>query len=599
MKRIATEPASDACFLTCSEDGTVRQHDLRVGHACKRDCPPPLCDYRQLGMGLYSLSTSPLRPELFVVAGTSQYAYLHDRRMAPRTIYEQWGVPSNPRDLTQCVRRFGPPVPPDRAYEDEGKEEEEDDPGVALPPEMLAARTRARRARLRARRARSAENHVTAAKLSSHNGRELLLTYSGGGACLYDIFDEPEPPRGAMKYTDRVQHQKNTENELQGATFSEPRTPAEPSVRTTMRLTAPTGGVGAGAPPVATAAIPQRPEERSDFVASTSLVERAQSEAEPIDGDQTNESQDTFHPASGEASQSEAPSWRGFEIRVNDDGEIEVDVEEGNARRSAEGAEGADGVASEMNTDGFRQLLASTSAQTEAGNTANDAQSSSAASAMGEHGDGDEDEDDQDEEDDDSDSGSDDRGQDISSSDDPDAAYATSLDGHVPLVRPRREYVGHRNVDTVKDVNFGGADDSLVLSGSDDGNLFMYRKSDSELLAIIEADESVVNVMQWHPFLPLIAVSGIDNSVKLISPTARKEKMYSRLEKKQEITQKNGDASWTSEGLAIPHSALINLLSRAAGDEGEDGLPRRIPLSMLMQLAAQEEGEAGQDCIVM
>lgn len=62
VKRIATEGVSDAVFLTCSEDGTVRQHDLRVGHVCKRDCPPPLCSYREKGMGLYSLTTSVLRP---------------------------------------------------------------------------------------------------------------------------------------------------------------------------------------------------------------------------------------------------------------------------------------------------------------------------------------------------------------------------------------------------------------------------------------------------------------------------------------------------------------------------------------------------------
>ena len=62
VKRIATEEKNDASFLTCSEDGTVRQHDLRVGHACRTNCPPPLCSYREQGMGLYSLSISPLRP---------------------------------------------------------------------------------------------------------------------------------------------------------------------------------------------------------------------------------------------------------------------------------------------------------------------------------------------------------------------------------------------------------------------------------------------------------------------------------------------------------------------------------------------------------
>lgn len=52
--------------------------------------------------------------------------------------------------------------------------------------------------------------------------------------------------------------------------------------------------------------------------------------------------------------------------------------------------------------------------------------------------------------------------------DDPDAAFATCSNGHIPLVRPHRLYSGHRHVDTVKDVNFGGIEDSLIMSGSDD-----------------------------------------------------------------------------------------------------------------------------------
>ena len=106
VKRIATE-ASSHVFLTCGEDGTVRcvpgrtdqdgnfvlitlcahmfcrQHDTRVHHNCRTsrfqapgeaDCPLPLASYPSLS--LYSLSLSLLRPHLFVVAGTSPYAYL-------------------------------------------------------------------------------------------------------------------------------------------------------------------------------------------------------------------------------------------------------------------------------------------------------------------------------------------------------------------------------------------------------------------------------------------------------------------------------------------------------------------------------------------
>lgn len=83
VKRVATETSPDI-FLTCSEDGTVRQHDLRTNHRCRSPgernrsdgCPPPLVEYE--GLSLYSLSLSRLRPHLFTVAGTGPYTYLRE-----------------------------------------------------------------------------------------------------------------------------------------------------------------------------------------------------------------------------------------------------------------------------------------------------------------------------------------------------------------------------------------------------------------------------------------------------------------------------------------------------------------------------------------
>lgn len=65
-------------------------------------------------------------------------------------------------------------------------------------------------------------------------------------------------------------------------------------------------------------------------------------------------------------------------------------------------------------------------------------------------------------------------------------------------------------------VNFLGPEDEFVTSGSDDGNFFIWHKATGELHGIYEGDGSVVNVIEGHPFLPLIAVSGIDSTVKVI-----------------------------------------------------------------------------------
>jgi nuclear receptor interaction protein len=66
-KRIATEN-SPYLFLTVSEDGTVRQHDLRRPHNCRSECPEPLFRAPR-NVDLYSLSVSTVTPHMFAVAG--------------------------------------------------------------------------------------------------------------------------------------------------------------------------------------------------------------------------------------------------------------------------------------------------------------------------------------------------------------------------------------------------------------------------------------------------------------------------------------------------------------------------------------------------
>jgi hypothetical protein len=91
VKRIVTEDSPDL-FLTVSQvcpvasqpaylpsltvglpfqDGTVRQHDLRVRHNClEGQCPAPLV---QMKHALSTISLSPLTPYQFVIAGESPH----------------------------------------------------------------------------------------------------------------------------------------------------------------------------------------------------------------------------------------------------------------------------------------------------------------------------------------------------------------------------------------------------------------------------------------------------------------------------------------------------------------------------------------------
>ncbi|MBE7181527.1 MAG: hypothetical protein INR71_10030, partial [Terriglobus roseus] len=91
--------------------------------------------------------------------------------------------------------------------------------------------------------------------------------------------------------------------------------------------------------------------------------------------------------------------------------------------------------------------------------------------------------------------------------------HRSRLNINVPVAPHTRVYTGHCNTKTVKDVNFYGLQDEYVVSGSDSGHLFIWDRASARLVNILEGDGEVVNVVQAHPYEPLLAVSGIDNTV--------------------------------------------------------------------------------------
>ncbi|KAG5649030.1 hypothetical protein DXG03_000379 [Asterophora parasitica] len=114
----------------------------------------------------------------------------------------------------------------------------------------------------------------------------------------------------------------------------------------------------------------------------------------------------------------------------------------------------------------------------------------------------------------------------------------------IPVVYPRRRYTGARNVATIKDVSFFGPNDEFIASGSDDGNFFVWHKDSGVLRGIYEGDGAVVNMVEGHPHLPLVAVSGIDTTIKLFAPT-NGPSQFSRLENSAHIMEVNARQSRT------------------------------------------------------
>ena len=60
--------------------------------------------------------------------------------------------------------------------------------------------------------------------------------------------------------------------------------------------------------------------------------------------------------------------------------------------------------------------------------------------------------------------------------------------------------------------------DEYVVSGSDDGHFFIWDRKTSRVVNILRGDGEVVNVVQGHPYEPMIACSGIDSTIKIFGP---------------------------------------------------------------------------------
>jgi WD repeat-containing protein 42A len=104
----------------------------------------------------------------------------------------------------------------------------------------------------------------------------------------------------------------------------------------------------------------------------------------------------------------------------------------------------------------------------------------------------------------------------------------------------KHKYTGHRNNATVKGVNFYGPHSEFVVSGSDCGNVFIWHCETEKIVNYFAADVGgVVNVLEPHPSLPLLATSGLDNDVKFWLPVAQEPATLDNLSKVVKKNQKD------------------------------------------------------------
>ncbi|XP_050084716.1 WD and tetratricopeptide repeats protein 1 [Anopheles aquasalis] len=95
-------------------------------------------------------------------------------------------------------------------------------------------------------------------------------------------------------------------------------------------------------------------------------------------------------------------------------------------------------------------------------------------------------------------------------------------------------FVGHCNTKTdIKEANYFG-DKHYIVAGSDDGNFFVWNRKNGIISSIYHADELIVNCVQPHPYICLLATSGIDHEVRLWSPQSP-EKLLSSVRRVKQI----------------------------------------------------------------
>lgn len=88
-----------------------------------------------------------------------------------------------------------------------------------------------------------------------------------------------------------------------------------------------------------------------------------------------------------------------------------------------------------------------------------------------------------------------------------------------------RSFYGHSSTQTdIKEARFYGARNQVVLSGSDDGFVYMWAARTGYLLTTVHGDDQIVNCVLPHPTRSMIMASGIDDSIKVLTPEGRLER---------------------------------------------------------------------------
>ena len=101
-----------------------------------------------------------------------------------------------------------------------------------------------------------------------------------------------------------------------------------------------------------------------------------------------------------------------------------------------------------------------------------------------------------------------------------------------------------------------------IVSGSDDGSFFIWEKETTNLVRVLQGDESIVNCLQPHPSYCFLATSGIDPVVRLWNPRPESETLNGRVVVDMEGASQANQRRMNADPLEV---MLLNMGYRITG----------------------------------
>ncbi|WCJ39933.1 DDB1- and CUL4-associated factor 8 [Euphorbia peplus] len=181
---------------------------------------------------------------------------------------------------------------------------------------------------------------------------------------------------------------------------------------------------------------------------------------------------------------------------------------------------------------------------------------------------------------------------------DPDPTSLVSIEdsenGNLYPNNTPKVYKGHQNCETVKGVSFFGPRCEYVVSGSDCGRIFIWKKKGGELIRVMEADKQVVNCIEPHPHGTILASSGIENDIKIWTPKA-----VERASLPTNIDQLKPKARGWMYRIASPEDLMLQLFSlqrrRSSPERTEESSAARGLLDLIMTFNANSDEDDEED----